>query len=137
MEPALHQGDRLVVNKVAYRLGHIERGDVVVVDSDQIPGASPELSKTLVKRVVGLPLESVSALDGRLFIDGSPIDQPWLGDVETLDFGPVVVPPGSVFVLGDNRGSSIDSRNFGAVPTEAIIGRVEGVIWPLSDVGRV
>jgi signal peptidase I len=87
--------------------------------------------------VVGLPLERVSALDGRLFIDGSPIDQPWLGDVETTDFGPVVIPPGSFFVLGDNRSSSIDSRNFGAVPTDAIIGRVEGVIWPLSDVGRV
>ena len=137
MEPALHQGDRLLVNKVAYHLGNVARGDVVVIDSGQIPGASPELSKTLVKRVVGLPLERVSALDGRLFIDGSPIDQPWLGDVETPDFGPVVIPPGSFYVLGDNRSSSIDSRNFGAVPTDAIIGRVEGVIWPLNDVGRV
>ena len=137
MEPALHEGDRLLVSKVAYDLGDVQRGDVVVIDSEQIPGASPELSKTVVKRVVGLPLESVSAVDGRLFIDGSPIDQPWLGDVETPDFGPVVLPPGSFFVLGDNRGSSIDSRNFGPVPTDAIIGRVEGVIWPLSDVGRV
>ena len=94
MEPALHAGDRLLVNKVAYHLGDVACGDVVVIDSGQIPGASPELSKTLVKRVVGLPLERVSALDGRLFIDGSPIDQPWLGDVETLDFGPVVIPRG-------------------------------------------
>ncbi len=137
MEPALHEGDRLLVNKVAYHFGGVARGDVVVIDSGQIPGASPDLSDTVVKRVVGLPLERVSALDGRLFIDGSPIDQPWLGDVETPDFGPVVIPPGSFFVLGDNRSSSIDSRNFGAVPTDAIIGRVEGVMWPLSDVGRV
>ena len=137
MEPALHEGDRLLVNKVAYKVGEPARGDVIVIDTGSVPGAPPGISDTVVKRVVGLPGESVSALDGRLFIDGSPIDQPWLGDVETPAFGPVVLPPGAFFVLGDNRSSSIDSRSFGAVPSDAIIGRVEGVIWPLSDVGRV
>ncbi len=138
MEPELHQGDRLLVDKVVYRLADAKRGDIVVLDTREIAnGSSAELGKTIVKRVVGLPGDIVSAQNGRLFIDGSPIDEPWLGDVQTNAFGPVQVPEGALFVLGDERALSIDSRTFGTVPIDAVRGRVEAIIWPPEHVGRV
>ena len=138
MEPELHQGDRLLVDKVVYRLADAKRGDIVVLDTADIAGgSSAELGKTIVKRVVGLPGDVVSAQNGRLFIDGSPIDEPWLGDVQTNEFGPVEVPEGALFVLGDQRALSVDSRTFGTVPIGAVRGRVEAIIWPPEHVGRV
>ena len=137
MEPSLRAGDRLLVDKVAYRLGDAKRGDIVVLDTSLMPGTSAELGKTVVKRVVGLPGDIIGAQNGRLTIDGSPIDQPWLGDVQTASFGPVEVPDDMVFVLGDNRELSVDSRTFGPVPIDAVLGRVEAVIWPPDHVGRV
>ena len=138
MEPELHQGDRLLVDKVVYRLADAKRGDIVVLDTADIAGgSSAELGKTIVKRVVGLPGDVVSAQNGRLFIDGSPIDEPWLGDVQTTGFGPVQVPEGALFVLGDERALSVDSRTFGTVPIGAVRGRVEAIIWPPEHVGRV
>ena len=137
MEPELHEGDRVLVDKVAYRVGDAKRGDIVVLDASRIEGAPPELGKTLVKRVVGLPGETVQVANNRLMIDGSPIDEPWLGDVESPSFGPVVVPANSLVVLGDSRVISVDSRTFGPVPIDAVIGRVEAIIWPPEDVGRV
>jgi signal peptidase I len=138
MEPELHQGDRLLVDKVAYRLADAKRGDIVVIDTAGIAGgSSAELGRTIVKRVIGLPGETVSAQNGRLFIDGSPIDEPWLGDVPTTAFGPVQVLEGELFVLGDERALSIDSRTFGPIVASAVLGRVEAIIWPPDHVGRV
>ena len=137
MEPELHDGDRVVVNKVAYRFGDPQRGDVVVLDTTPIAGAPPHLGDTLVKRVVGLPGDVVEAVDGRVRINGAELDEPWLGEVETPAFGPVEVPDDTLFVLGDARVLSIDSRTFGAVPTYAVIGRVEAIVWPPHDAGRL
>ena len=137
MEPELHDGDRVVVNKVAYRFGDPQRGDVVVLDTTPIAGAPPHLGDTLVKRVVGLPGDVVEAVDGRVRINGAELDEPWLGEVETPAFGPVDVAEDTLFVLGDARVLSIDSRTFGAVPTYAVIGRVEAIVWPPHDAGRL
>ncbi len=137
MEPELHDGDRVVVNKVAYRFGDPQRGDVVVLDTTPIAGAPPHLGDTLVKRVVGLPGDVVEAVDGRVRINGAELDEPWLGEVETPAFGPVEVAEDTLFVLGDARVLSIDSRTFGAVPTDALVGRVEAVVWPPHDAGRL
>ena len=89
MEPELHEGDRLVVNKVAYRWGEPHRGDIVVVDTNSIAGVPPHLGDTLVKRVIGLPGEVVDGVGGHVRIDGKVLDEPWLDDVETPDFGPI------------------------------------------------
>ncbi len=125
------------MNKVAYRLSDPKRGDVVVLDITPIAGAPPHLGDTLVKRVVGLPGDVVEAVDGRVRINGAELDEPWLGDVETPAFGPVEVPEDKLFVLGDARVLSIDSRTFGPVPTDALVGRVEAVVWPPHDAGRL
>jgi signal peptidase I len=137
MEPRIHDGDRLFVNKLAFRTGEPSRGDVVVFDTTDVPGSGDAPGTTLVKRVIGLPGEVIQALDGDVVIDGAVIDDPWSDGDPTAEFGPVRVPEEMVFVLGDNRGLSVDSRTFGAVPIDSLIGRVEAIIWPPSDAGRV
>jgi signal peptidase I len=138
MEPRLHSGDRLVVDKLSYRLRDVRRGDVVLVDTSAIPAMARPDGDSIVKRIIGLPGERIEAVDGKVLVDDEHLDESWLGDdVLTPDFGPLLVPDGSVLVLGDNRATSIDGRTFGAIPIDAIIGRAEWVIWPLGDVGRL
>jgi signal peptidase I len=136
MEPEFHDGDRLVVNKLAYRMGDVGRNDIVVIDTSRVPGATTQLGKTLVKRVVGLPGDIVEGVDGRVRVNGEQLDEPWLDEAATAPFGPVQVPEDSVFVLGDNRAASVDSRTFGAVPIGAVIGRVDAIVWPPGNAGR-
>jgi len=137
MEPTLGEGDRVLVNKLAYRFGDLRRGDVVVIDTGGIPGAGDAEGESVVKRVVGMPGEVVRATGGTVIVNDEQIDEPWLGDVPTPDFGPVTVPDDAVFVLGDARLRSTDSREFGPVPIDAVQGRVDAVIWPLGDAGGV
>jgi signal peptidase I len=126
-----------VVNKLAYRLGDVGRNDIVVIDTSQVSEATRPLGATLVKRVVGVAGDVVEAKDGRVFLNGDPLDEPWLHGAQTPTFGPVQVGDDTVFVLGDAREASIDSRTFGPVPVDAVVGRVEAVIWPPGDVGKV
>lgn len=137
MEPQLRAGDRLVVNKLAFRLGEPARGDVVVFDTADVPGAAGAPGRTLVKRVIAVSGEVVQGLDGAVVVDGEVIDDPWSAGVPTPAFGPVRMPDATVYVLGDNRALSVDSRTFGAVPIDALTGRVEAVIWPPDRAGRV
>lgn len=131
MEPNLHTDERLVIEKFSYHFHGPRRGDVVVLRD---PGGSPEL---LIKRVVGLPGERVTLADGRVYIDGRPLDEPYL-DQRTQGGGKSwVVPPLSVFVMGDNRSASRDSRIFGPVALEELIGRALFRYWPLGEVGPV
>lgn len=150
MEPQLRVGDRVLVSRLAYRLHDPNRGDIVVFRDPRaapppggfrpgrlIGGAlealglrEPEV-EVLIKRVVGLPGETVEGRDGGVWVDGRLLVEPYLPPgVLTGDFGPVTVPSGSYFVLGDNRGSSADSRRFGPVPVSRIIGRAVLIIWP-------
>ena len=149
MEPQLQIGDRVVVSRVAYRLHDPRRGDIVVFDapggdgegggigqllSEVLEGAGlrrPDETE-LIKRVIGLEGERIEARNGRVYIDGRELVEPDLpADVATADFGPVTVPAGHVFVLGDNRGSSADSRfGLGPVPVDAIVGRAIARVWP-------
>lgn len=136
MRPTLIEGDRIVVYKVAFGLRipfttrwlitteGPARGDVVVL-------RSPENGDTLVKRVVGLPGETVAVVDGVAFVDGRPVDlmavpAPQSGQ---LDYGPQILGPEEYLVLGDNRPNSRDGRVFGPVRVDEIYGRVEGVVW--------
>jgi signal peptidase I len=137
MEPEFHDGDRLVVNKLAYRWSDVGRGDIVVFDTSRVSEATHTLGDTLVKRVIGLPGEVVQSVDGRVTVDGEPLAESYLDGLDTPPFGPTEVPEDSVFVLGDDRHASVDSRSFGSVPIKAIQGRVDAVIWPPGHAGTV
>ncbi len=133
MVPTLQKNDRVVVNKLSYHLHDVHRGDIVVFTTP--PGVNKSF-KDLVKRVVGLPGETVSARQGKVSVNGKPLNESYLpSGVTTSDFGPVRVPPDSLWVMGDNRGDSEDSRYFHAIPERTVVGRVFVRIWPLNRIG--
>ncbi|MBV9659531.1 MAG: signal peptidase I [Acidimicrobiales bacterium] len=136
MEPTLKVGDKVLVNKLSYDLHSIHRGDVVVFKKpphDYSPGI-----KDLIKRVIGLPNETISASNGSVYINGQRLNERWLPKgTETADFAPVHVPAGQYFVMGDNRGNSADSRVIGTIPKNLIVGRTFLVVWPISHIGTL
>ncbi len=135
MTPTLEVGDRLMVYKLAFRLGDVDRGDLVVFKR---PPALDNIElKDFVKRVVGLPGETVSAANSVLFIDGEPLEEPYLPhQTWTQDFTAIEVPPDHVFVMGDNRVNSRDSRVFGPISEDLLVGEVFIRLWPLNAFGR-
>ncbi|HEY68835.1 MAG: signal peptidase I [Chloroflexi bacterium] len=131
MEPNLHTSQRVVVEKVTYRFVHgPRRGDIVVIN---LPGQT----EMLIKRVVGLPGETVEVRRGEVYIDGKRLDEPWKIKPGGGNYGPQIIPPLHVFVLGDNRGASNDSRSFGPVPIECIVGHAWFSYWPPEYIGFV
>lgn len=134
MEPNLHTNQRVVVEKITYRLLHgPRRGDIVVLD------VHPERrdDDMLIKRVIGLPGETIEVRGGEVYIEGKLLEEPWTARLGGGNYGPYTVPPLHVFVLGDNRGSSNDSRSFGAVHVDDIVGRAWFSYWPLEYLGVV
>jgi signal peptidase I len=136
MEPALAVGDRVLVNKLAYRVGDIGRGDLVVFER---PPNEPESEvNDLIKRVIAFGGETVEARDGRVLIDGRALREPYLpAGTVTGDLPSQTVPEGHLFVLGDNRGDSRDSRRFGAIDENLVVGRAFLRIWPPGSIGRI
>lgn len=130
MAPTLESGDRVFVNKMSYRLHDPNRGDVVVLH--QISGAS---ERDLIKRVIALPGEEIEMRSCTVLIDGRVLEEPYLDPVTAGgscggDFDPVQVPDGHVFVMGDNRGGSQDSRLLGPIAHGDLVGRAFVVFWP-------
>jgi len=123
MQPNLYTGFAILAEKVSYQLHSPQRGDVVLLN---LPGET----QPLVKRVLALPGETVAVREGRTYIDGRPIDEPWVTHFGGPGYPATNVPAGLVFVLGDNRRDSRDSRSFGPVPLEAIRGHVVLIFWP-------
>jgi signal peptidase I len=158
MVPTLEVGDRVFVNKLVYDIGDIGRGDVIVFENphpSELPDrgvidgfihwlgegigfAQPE-NEDFIKRVVGLPGEEIEIRDDVVYIDGEAIDEPYLTDESrgrNGDYPLTEIQPGTVFVMGDNRGNSADSRyGLGFVPLDKVIGEAFVVIWPPSHVG--
>lgn len=153
MFPQLTEGDRVVVSRLSYRLHDPRRGDIVVFDdpgavSDPDPDPLPirlgrdalqavgivrPTEKELIKRIIGLPGESIAASGGVLYIDGQPLFEPYLPPTAyTADFPITLVPEGHVFVMGDNRTNSKDSRSFGPIAESRIVGRALLTAWPLQ-----
>jgi len=133
MEPLLGDNERIVVNKLAYRLQPIERGDVVVFWYPRDPAVS------FIKRVVGLPGETIELRRGVVYVDGRRVDESFIPrsyrDRDSL--GPVEIPSGHYYVMGDHRSSSNDSRNWGEVPEKYIYGKAFFRFWPLSRLGFI
>lgn len=134
MVPTLRVGDRVLVNKLSYETGDIGRGDIVVFARPGGPGADGIAD--LIKRVVALPGETVEGRDGSVYVDGERLDEDYLPTgVSTSPFPPYTVPDDHVWVMGDNRGASDDSRRFKAVPMDDVVGRAFVTIWPPSELG--
>ena len=132
MEPNLYENQRLIVEKVSYHLHPPQRGDIVVLRLPQHDSEPP-----LIKRIIGLPGETVEIRGGQVYIDGRLLEEHYLTQRAESDMPPRQVPPDEVFVLGDNRPVSNDSRYFGFVPYADIIGRACFRYWPLSELGLV
>jgi len=130
MEPNLYRGYRVMTEKVSYLLHPPSRGDVVIADR---PGSAV----ALIKRVVALPGETVEVRGGHTFVNGEQIEEPWVTNFGGPSYPPTVVPPDHVFILGDNRGNSRDSRAIGPVPVDTITGHVWFVYWPLDQIKLV
>ncbi|MFP5318338.1 MAG: signal peptidase I [Acidimicrobiia bacterium] len=153
MLPQLQVNDRIVVSKLAYRLHDPRRGDIVVFDSPtprpaqdeglvekvlegigQALGVTPPSTDEFVKRVIALPGETVEGRGGKVYVDGLEVVEPYLpAGTVTSDFSAVEVPEGTVWVMGDNRANSADSRVFGAIRESAIVGRAVARVWPFSE----
>jgi signal peptidase I len=134
MVPTLEVGDRVLVNKLSYTTGDIGRGDIVVFARPGGPGTDG--IEDLIKRVVALPGETVEGRDGKVYVDGEPLEEDYLVDgVETSVFPPYQVPEDHVWVMGDNRNASDDSRRFKGVPVDDVVGRAFVIIWPFTQAG--
>jgi len=134
MESTLNIGDRVLVNKLSYDFHDVRRGDIVVFKSPPGEG-NPEI-KDLIKRVIGLPNETVEGHDGRVFINGNPLKEPYLAEGATTSaFAPEKIPPGHLWVMGDNRGNSKDSRVFHTIDEDLVVGRAFVRVWPLGALG--
>jgi len=129
MEPHLHENQRVIVEMLSYRFRTPERGEIVVLN------LRDRHTDPLIKRVIGLPGETVEIRDGAVLVNGVELDEPYLTQRTTGQMPPVLVPEAHVFVMGDNRRQSNDSRYFGCVPWEDLIGRAWVSYWPPEDVG--
>lgn len=132
MEPTLRIGNRVLVFKLSDRVGDYERGDVVVfARPDALKGTDDD--SDLIKRVIGLGGDVVEGRKGRVYVNGRLLAEPWFDVVPlTSDFGPVTVPDGALWVMGDNRGNSQDSRVFGFLDESAVRGEAFLRWWPIS-----
>jgi signal peptidase I len=130
MVPTLEVGDRVFVNKFIYRFHQPERLDIIVFKSFE--GSTEGGQEDLIKRVVGLPGDEISVQDGALFVNGERQEEPYINKQfpDTSSFGSAAVPEGKVFVMGDNRTNSRDSRYIGPVPLENIEGEAFILFWP-------
>ncbi len=154
MIPTLLVDDRVMVSKLNYRFGEPQRSDIIVFENpwaedvdESVPasvvravlealGIRTDGDDDLIKRVIAVGGEELEIVDGQVLVDGLAIDESYLPDgVVMADYGPIEVPPEHVFVMGDNRTASSDSRVFGPVPEDDIIGKALVRIWPLDRLG--
>lgn len=148
MVPSFHNGELLIVNRLAYRtfdvswlpgsdedawrpFGEPRIGDVIVFRFPRDP------DRDFIKRVVALPGQTVEVTGGIVYVDGRALDEPYIADPPAYTYGPETVPPGQLFVLGDNRNNSYDSHSWGMLDQSFVIGRTDLRYWPLSEIGRI
>jgi signal peptidase I len=129
MEPNLHEKQRVIIDRISYRFRAPQRGEIVVID---LPERRPE--PPLIKRAIGLPGETIEIKAGAVYINGQKLDEPYLNQITPGTMPPQVVPEAHLFVLGDNRCCSNDSRYLGMMPYDALLGRAWMRYWPPADI---
>jgi len=134
MRPTLMERDRILACKFIYRLRPPRRGEVVVF---RAPPQAYSPGKNLIKRVIGLPGETVAVHDGKVYINGRPLHEPYVLEPPYYEFGPYQVPQGCVFVMGDNRNDSLDSHIWGPLPIRNILGKAMVIWWPPQRAGFI
>lgn len=129
MIPTLHNGDRIAVDKISYRFASPKRGDIVVFKNPSNP------SENYIKRVIALEGDTVEITDGKLLVNGEIINEPYINELPASDFELTKVNKKAVFVLGDNRNFSRDSRfkSVGCIPIKSILGKAKLRIWPFHS----
>lgn len=131
MEPHIAPGEYVLINTFAYRIGAPHRQDIVAFRRDG------DARGLFIKRVIGLPGDRVRIDHGTVFLNGTALSEPYVRYADARSFSEVIVPPGSVYVLGDNRAASEDSRVFGPIAVDHLTGRAIAGIWPPSSVGSL
>ncbi len=132
MQNTLFEGHRLIENKLIYRFGEPKRGDIVIING-------PEYPERLIKRVIGLPGETIDFADGHVRINGVVLEEDYtqgFSSARSLAM-PLVIPDDAYFLMGDNREHSVDSRDLGAIPMSSIEGKASFRFWPLSQMGML
>lgn len=134
MEPTLFENHYLIVNKLAYKTGEAERGDIIVFESDLETEEGDK--KLLIKRIIGLPGETVTIADGEVYIDGQRLEEDYLKDgITPGDVTDCQIPEGQLFVMGDNRVVSIDSRELGCIDEDTVMGKAVFRLFPFNQIG--
>lgn len=131
MEPHIRSGEYVVINTFAYRIAVPRRGDIVAFRHES--GAR----EIFIKRVIGISGDRIRVERGQVYVNGSKLDEPYVRHSDERSFGEIAVPPSSVYVLGDNRAESEDSRFFGPVSNDLLVGRAVAAIWPPSTLGKL
>lgn len=137
MQPTLWQGEKLFVNKISLNFVSPKHGDIVVLHD---PSTGPDKKEYLVKRVIGIPGDIVEVKEHKLYVNGKMVDEPYIDtEIQDPDFAALTVEEGSYFVMGDNRheSASKDSRYFGSVSQDDIVGRADFIFWPLSKLNKL
>ncbi len=138
MVPTLLTGDRLVVEKISYRLQSPTFGDIVVFEPPaELRRRGYQQDQAFIKRIIGQPGQVINISEGKVYLNGTPLSEKYIAEPPNQPFPPVKVPPGQFFVMGDNRNNSNDSRYWGFVPQENIIGRATFRFWPLNRLGMI
>jgi signal peptidase I len=136
MLPTLHINDFILVNEMIYEFSDPVRGDIVVFHPPYDPNAPAQsIDKTdLIKRVVGLPYDTIEVKDGVLYLNNQALDEPFIKEPILKNYGPTRVDAGEIFVMGDNRNDSKDSRYIGSIPMENLVGRAEIIFYPFNRI---
>ncbi|MEQ8381261.1 MAG: signal peptidase I [Coleofasciculus sp. A1-SPW-01] len=136
MEPTLQINDRLIIDKISYNFRQPQRGDIVVFSPTEAL-KQQNFKDAFIKRVIGLPGETVEVKGGRVYVNDQALREQYIEEKPEYSYGPVTVPEDNYLVLGDNRNNSYDSHYWGFVPRDKIIGRAIVRFWPLNRVGEV
>ena len=130
MEPTFHNGELVIVNKLAYSFSSPQRGDVVIFHYPRNP------KEEFIKRIIGLPGEQISVRDGKVYVEGQKLEEAYIASPPDYQFE-TIVPEGELFVLGDNRNNSSDSHSWGSLPIDMIVGKATFIYWPPPNIGVV